>query len=132
MSALREDVYGTFRTPDTLKPGQTYSVVSYLPNLTPDELKQDPYVFNPPDENAAYIDHSALSQQAHDLAVRVTRDHSSNQFDLVMALTSYLQQNYQYTQQLGPLDDEIRLFQNDWHCSPGGAQLECMDSIQRG
>src|SRR5713226_2680667 len=54
VSALREDVYGTFRTPDTLKPGQTYSVVSYLPNLTPDELKQDPYVFNPPDENAAY------------------------------------------------------------------------------
>src|SRR5712691_7591573 len=76
-------------------------VVSDLPNVTPNELKQDPYVFNPPDENAAYIDHSALSQQAHDLAVRVTRDHSSNQYDLVMALTSYLQQNYEYTQQLG-------------------------------
>jgi len=101
VSALREDAYGTFRTPDVLKPGQTYSVVSYLPNLTPEELKQDPYVFNPPDENPSYIDHSALSQEAHDLAVRVTQDHSSNQFDLVMALTTYLQQNYQYTQQLG-------------------------------
>src|SRR5712692_1270730 len=101
VSALREDAYGTFRTPDLLRPGQTYSVVSYLPNLSPEELKQDPYVFNPPDENAAYIDHAALSQQAHDLAVRVTRDHSSNQYDLVMALTSYLQQNYEYTHQLG-------------------------------
>ncbi len=101
VSALREDAYGTFRTPDVLKPGQTYSVVSYLPNLTPDELRQDPYVFNPPDENPAYIDYSGLSQQAKDLAARVTQDHSSSQFDLVMALTSYLQQNYQYTQELG-------------------------------
>jgi len=33
--------------------------------------------------------------------MRVTRDHSSNEFDLVMALTTFLQQNFQYTQQLG-------------------------------
>ncbi len=101
VSALREDAYGTFRTPDLLRPGQTYSVVSYLPNLSPEELRQDPYVFNPPDENPAYMEHSALSSQAQALALSVTRDHSSNQFDLVMALTSYLQQNLQYTQQLG-------------------------------
>ena len=101
VSELREDAYGTFRTPDLLRPGQTYSVVSYLPNLTPEELKQDPYVFNAPDENPAYLDHSSLSRQAQNLAFSVTRDHSSNQFDLVMALTSYLQQNFQYTQQLG-------------------------------
>ncbi len=101
VSSLREDAYGTFRTPDLLRPGQTYSVVSYLPNLSADELRQDPYVFNPPDEDPAYLDHSALSVRAQALAMRVTRDHSSNEFDLVMALTSYLQQNFQYTQQLG-------------------------------
>jgi protein-glutamine gamma-glutamyltransferase len=101
VSSLREDAYGTFRTPDLLRPGQTYSVVSYLPNLSPAELSQDPYVFNAPDENPAYLDASSLSQQALALADGVTRDHSSNQFDLVMALTTYLQQNFQYTQQLG-------------------------------
>ena len=101
VSSLREDAYGTFRTPDLLRPGQTYSVVSYLPNLSADELRQDLYVFNPPDEDPAYLDHSALSVRAQALAMRVTRDHSSNEFDLVMALTSYLQQNFQYTQQLG-------------------------------
>jgi len=101
VSALREDAYGTFRTPDLLRPGQTYSVVSYLPNITANELRQDPYVFNPPDENAAYMDRGSLSPEARALALRVTQDHSSNQFDLVMALTTYLQQNFQYTQQLG-------------------------------
>jgi hypothetical protein len=72
-----------------------------LPNLTPSELRQDPYVFNPPDENAAYMTRGSLSPQARALAMQVTKDHSSNQYDLVMALTSYLQQNFQYTQQLG-------------------------------
>ena len=101
VAQLREDSYGTFRTPDLLRPGQTYSVVSYLPNLSPAELQKDPYVFNPPDDNSAYLDHSSLSTRAQALALRVTRDHSSNQFDLVMALTNYLQQNFQYTQELG-------------------------------
>ena len=101
VSSLREDAYGTFRTPDLLRPGQTYSVVSYLPNLTPKELRKDPYVFNAPDENAAYLDRGSLSERARALALQVTKDHSSNQYDLVMALTSYLQQTFQYTQQLG-------------------------------
>src|SRR4029077_1569641 len=101
VSSLREDAYGTFHTPDLLRPGQTYSVVSYLPNLSAEELRQDPYVFNPPDEDPAYLDHSSLSARAQALAERVTRDHGSNEFDLVMALTTYLQQNFEYTQQLG-------------------------------
>ncbi|HEX9098388.1 MAG TPA: transglutaminaseTgpA domain-containing protein [Candidatus Dormibacteraeota bacterium] len=101
VSSLREDAYGTFRTPDLLRPGQIYSVVSYLPNLSPEELSQDPYVFNAPDENPAYLDASSLSPRALALAQGVTHDHSSNQFELVMALTGYLQQTFQYTQQLG-------------------------------
>ena len=101
VSALREDAYGTFRTPDVLRPGQTYSVVSYLPNITATELSRDPYVFNPPDENQAYLDRGTLSAEARALAERVTHDHSSNQYELVMALTNYLQQNFRYTQQLG-------------------------------
>src|SRR5712691_9728398 len=87
VSSLREDAYGTFRTPDLLRPGQTYSVVSYLPNLSPDELRQDPYVFNPPDGNSAYLDAGSLSLKAFDLAYSVTHNYGSNQFDLVMALT---------------------------------------------
>src|SRR5207245_1765115 len=41
VAALREDLYGTFHTPDQLRPGQHYSVVSYLPDLSPDALRAD-------------------------------------------------------------------------------------------
>src|SRR5260370_4167732 len=81
VSALREDAYGTFRTPDVLRPGQTYSVVSYLPNLSPDELRQDPYVFNPPDGNPAYMDAGSLSPRAFDLAYSAGGGHTATEDD---------------------------------------------------
>jgi transglutaminase-like putative cysteine protease len=101
VAALREDAYGTFRTPDVLRPGQTYSVVSYLPNLSPQELRQDPFALGSPGEGPAYLDKGNLSRQAQDLAAQAVAGHTSNQFDEVMALTTYLQTHFQYSQQLG-------------------------------
>jgi transglutaminase-like putative cysteine protease len=103
VSALREDAYGTFHTPSMLQPGQTYSVVSYLPNLTAQALRADEYPNgNPPDGNPAYLDHRTLSANAAALAQRVTSA-ATNPFDVVMALTTYLQQNYTYTLDLPPV-----------------------------
>ncbi|HYL07460.1 MAG TPA: transglutaminaseTgpA domain-containing protein, partial [Candidatus Udaeobacter sp.] len=97
VSALREDAYGTFHTPDLLRPGQTYSVVSYLPNLSSAVLRADELpAGGPPEGNAAYLDYGALSPQARALAARIAAA-PSNQFDLVMAVTNYLQRNYRYT-----------------------------------
>lgn len=101
VAALREDAFGTFRTPDVLRPGQTYSVVSYLPNLSAQELQQDPFAQVVPDRNAEYLNHEALSEQAHQLAVQAVKGHEDSQYDTVMALTTYLQQNFQYSLQLG-------------------------------
>jgi transglutaminase-like putative cysteine protease len=98
VAALREDAYGTFHTPDVLKPGQTYSVVSYLPNLSPQELQKDTYARG---QAAAYLDTGGLSAQARALAVQAVAGHTENQFDTVMALTNYLQGHFQYSQQLG-------------------------------
>src|SRR5690348_6601410 len=47
VAALRQDAYGAFHTPDQLRPGQTYSVVSFLPNLTPEILRADENVREP-------------------------------------------------------------------------------------
>src|SRR5260370_35520310 len=47
------------------------------------------------------MDAGSRSVKAFDLAYRVTHNYGANQFDLVMGLTSYLQQNFQHTQQLG-------------------------------
>lgn len=97
VSALREDAYGTFYTPDVLRPGFTYSVVSYLPNLSPNTLRAGENVGDPaPEDNRAYIDASQLSDRAVELAGSVAAD-ATNEFDLVMAITRYLQQNYRYT-----------------------------------
>ena len=101
VAALREDAFGTFRTPDVLRPGQTYSVVSYLPNLSASELQQDPLATVLPDRNREYLDHSLLSEQAHQLALAAVKGHEASQYDTVMALTNYLQQNYRYSLELG-------------------------------
>jgi transglutaminase-like putative cysteine protease len=107
VAALREDAYGTFHTPDRLRAGQTYSVVSYLPNLTPavlrgadrmDQENLDAY----PDHYSIYADPDPVSMRARDLASEVTLG-AANEYDQVMALTTYLQRNYRYTLNLPPV-----------------------------
>ncbi len=102
VSSLREDAYGTFYTPGELQPGQTYSVVSYLPNLSPQALRSDEPQHGAPDGNAAYLDFGSLSQRARALAATVTSS-ATNQLDVVMALTTYLQATYHYTLALPPV-----------------------------
>jgi len=101
VAALREDAYGTFHTPDVLKPGQTYSVVSYLPNLSAEELQKDTFAGGARGVAPTYLDTGGLSAQARSLAVNAVAGHTDSQFDTVMALTSYLRSNFEYSQQLG-------------------------------
>ena len=101
VTSLREDAYGTFFTPDLLRPGQTYSVVSYLPNLTAKELQTESVATASQFIDPIYLDAGGLSQQARTLAQTALAGHVANEFDEVMALTSYLQTNFQYSQQLG-------------------------------
>jgi protein-glutamine gamma-glutamyltransferase len=101
VTSLREDAYGTFFTPDLLRPGQTYSVVSYLPNLTAQELQNEPVANVAQFIDPIYLDTGSLSQRARDLAVTAVGGHTTTEFDEVMALTNYMQANFQYSQQLG-------------------------------
>ncbi|HKW07746.1 MAG TPA: DUF3488 and transglutaminase-like domain-containing protein [Candidatus Dormibacteraeota bacterium] len=102
VAALREDDYGTFHTPEQLTAGQTYSVVSYIPDLSASSLRaaeREP-VFRDP--NGAQLDNGALSARARALARQVVAD-TTNEYDTVMALTSYFQQNFRYTLDLPPV-----------------------------
>jgi len=96
VAALREDAYGTFHTPTQLRAGQTYSVVSFLPNLTPDVLRADEPSAAVAVDDPAYLDLGGLSPRARLLAHEVTAG-ATNPFDIVMALTNYLQHTYHYT-----------------------------------
>src|SRR3989475_13156715 len=73
VAALRRDLYGTFHTPDQLRPGQTYSVVSYLPDVSPDSLRGDENPTSLPSDDLAYLDAGELSARARLLADHVTR-----------------------------------------------------------
>ncbi len=101
VAALREDAYGTFHTPDQLRPGQTYSVVSYIPDLSAQSLRSDESspVFT---DFGASLDTGGLSQRARALA-REASGGATNEFDTVMALTHYLQHGYRYTLDLPPV-----------------------------
>ena len=108
VAALREDAYGTLHTPDVLRPGQTYSVVSYLPDLRPDVLRRssnmspedlDAY----PDHYDIYADSGGLSPRAQLLAVKIAAASESSEYDEVMAITGYLQHNYHYNLDLPPV-----------------------------
>jgi transglutaminase-like putative cysteine protease len=100
VAALRQDAYGAFHTPDQLRPGQTYSVVSFLPNLTPEVLRADENAGGPPDGDAAYLDPGPLSSAIRVLAAKLV---ATNNFDTVMSVTTYLQRNYRYTLDLPPV-----------------------------
>ena len=100
VSELRRDAYGTFYTPDVWRAGQTYSVVSYIPDLSAAKLAQDPPPLGAPQDDGEYLDFSNLSPAARRLAQAVAGGRSS-EYDAVTALTSYLQTHYQYSQQLG-------------------------------
>ena len=99
---LAQDAYGTFRTPGPLKAGQTYSVVSYIPDLSAGRLRQDGFGSNVlPEGFARYMDPGPLSGRATALSAAAVKGHTDTQYDMVAALTGYLQSNYRYSLQLG-------------------------------
>jgi len=48
-----------------------------------------------------YLDHIALSDAGRSLAQQAVQGHTATEYDMVTALTSWLQANYRYTLQLG-------------------------------
>ena len=97
VAALRQDAYGTFHTPAQLHAGQTYSVVSYIPNLAPEVLRtSEVRGLGLQDTDMVYLDAGGVSTRARALARQVTSE-ATNEYDTVMALTTYLQKTYRYT-----------------------------------
>ena len=99
VAQLRRDAYGTFRTPDVLRAGTTYSVVSYIPDLSPQRLRADTSDALPPPGLAPYLEHPSDPRLAG-LAQHIAGGQAT-EYDRVMALTNYLQKTYAYTLQLG-------------------------------
>jgi transglutaminase-like putative cysteine protease len=105
---VRQDAYGAWRAPGPLMAGQTYSVVSYLPDLSPTALRG---AEGPDPAGGEYLDSGALSSRARALALEVGK--GEDRYSRVMSLTTYLQNRYAYTLQLGhvpPGEDPVDWF----------------------
>ena len=98
---LARDPYGTFHTPGVLRAGQTYSVVSYIPDLSAARLEQDPMPQFESGDVTWDLDFTALSSDARSLAQRAVEGHTATEYDIVTALTSWLQANYRYSLEIG-------------------------------
>ncbi|HZQ50223.1 MAG TPA: transglutaminaseTgpA domain-containing protein [Candidatus Dormibacteraeota bacterium] len=100
---LARDRYGTFHTPDVLRAGTTYSVVSYIPDLSKGELSRDPMPqFSADDPDwGRYLDAPTLSARARQLALTATAGTTGSEYAEVMALTTYLQKHFRYSLQVG-------------------------------
>ena len=98
---LARDPYGTFHTPDVLRAGVTYSVVSYIPDLSAARLEQDPMPQFESGDTTWDLDFTALSPNARSLAKHAVEGHVATEYDMVTALTSWMQANYRYSLELG-------------------------------
>src|SRR5438034_2108580 len=98
---LARDPYGTFHTPGVLRAGQTYSVVSYIPDLSAARLEQDPMPQFESGDVAWDLEYTALSTDARLLAQHAVEGHTATEYDIVTALTSWLQDNYRYSLEIG-------------------------------
>ena len=97
-AAVREDAFGNWQAPAPLKPGQTYSVVSSVPDYSARTLE----AANPdPPLEQAYYDYSALSARARALARTAVAGAGGSRYAQVVALTRYLATHYRYTLELG-------------------------------
>ena len=96
---VREDAYGSFRAPEPLKPGQTYSVVSYLPDYSREQLDFDDPDY-PQNVDLETLDPGPLSTRARQLAMSAVEG-AQTRYQRVMALTRYLQTHYRYSLELG-------------------------------
>jgi protein-glutamine gamma-glutamyltransferase len=101
VAQLARDHFGTFHTPDVLRAGTTYSVVSFIPNMSAAELQRDPRPQIEPGSPEWPLDIDGLSARAQALAARAVAGHTDTEYDEVMALVSYLQHTYTYSLQVG-------------------------------
>lgn len=103
---LARDAYGTFHTPNVLRAGTTYSVVSYIPDLSSARLQGDAFprfAADDPDWHQ-YLDTTGLSGPAVALAGQFARSvagDSNDEYLTVMGVVRSLQHNYRYSLQVG-------------------------------
>jgi transglutaminase-like putative cysteine protease len=103
---IKIDPYGSLRAPYEIPEGSTYSVISQVPNASPDQLRSagtaypaqivDTYTRLPP---------TGL-ERTRDLARRLT-ENTTNPYDAVLRMNEYLRETYPYDLSIPPQQREM-------------------------
>ncbi|MFL5798636.1 MAG: DUF3488 and DUF4129 domain-containing transglutaminase family protein [Actinomycetota bacterium] len=95
------DRYGSIRAPIILEPETVYSVVSEIPDVTPDRLRLAPV----PGPSSLLSEYTQLPEdlpsRVVELAHRIT-DRQPTTYDKVMAVQTWLQRNTEYNLDIAP------------------------------
>ncbi len=86
----------SIRLPEILRPGLTYSAISYRPDFDPDRLRREPAGPYPADISRRYLQlPDNISGRVKELARNLTAPYDNN-YDRALALTNHLLSQYRY------------------------------------
>ncbi|MDP8946799.1 MAG: DUF3488 and transglutaminase-like domain-containing protein [Actinomycetota bacterium] len=105
-STIKVDPYNSLRAPYEIPAGSTYSVISQVPNVTPEELRSAGTDY--PEEIAE--GYTALPATDLERTRELARDLSegtTNPYDAVMAMNEHLKESYPYDLSIPPQREEM-------------------------
>src|SRR5215207_3871343 len=105
-SNIKIDPYGSLRAPYQIPEGSAYSVISNVPNASPDQLRSAGTVY--PGEIAdryTQLPPTGL-ERTRELASRLTED-ATNPYDAVLKMNQYLKETYPYDLSIPPQREEM-------------------------
>src|SRR5215212_1496848 len=105
-SIIKIDPYGSLRAPYQIPEGSAYSVISNVPNASPDQLRSAGTVY--PGEIAdryTQLPPTGL-ERTRALARELTKD-TDNPYDAVLRMNEYLREKYPYDLSIPPERDEM-------------------------
>src|SRR5918997_141930 len=105
-SNIEIDPYGALRAPYKIPSGSTYSVISHLPNASPDQLRTAGTVY-PEEVESKYTQLPPTGlDRTRALADRLT-ENTSNPYDAVLKMNEYLKRTYPYDLSIPPQNQDM-------------------------
>jgi protein-glutamine gamma-glutamyltransferase len=130
-SGMKIDQFNSLRAPYEIPEGSTYSIISQVPNASPDQLRQAGTNY-PTDVEVRYLGlPNGGLERTQALAQEITRD-TTNPYDATLALTEYLKTTYPYDLSIPPQQEnmdavEYFLFEEQrGYCEQFGSSLAVM------
>src|SRR5919112_874508 len=105
-SSIKIDRYGTLRAPYQIPEGSAYSVISHVPNATPNQLRSASTAY-PEEVVDKYTQlHPTGLDRTRELASRLTAG-TTKPYDAVYKMNEYLKRSYPYDLSIPPQDQDM-------------------------